>query len=419
MSYHQLATSLKGSLITTATRLLGPRLAAQLIARTIDYGELDLNEQTILCLTRPQFSKDIEQLRRHTTTNWICVKNEFLGHAQKAWLPKQCRVQTHFQKTQGGQHQDAWDRCELFAKYLLQEIEQRVSLKGILVGHIDYWQGECLRLAGEKCGISYNVLSREHCYLPIQQETSTEYYSTFNFKGDSVCVMGEQMRNVFTNSKSCRPEQVYVTGAPRFDAWRDGRSTSSTVKRFTLLSFRASGYQAQELFKNVLQTFLEFSRRPENRASSFVVKAKDPADTAAIRAMATSPPRNFSIDDSFDMPALLQSSTVVVGFNSLSMVEALMSDAVVVSPFWLEAAELDPRRLVFDPNIAFCGEAIRWPRSPAELLACLEQFRNAPPELTAGDRLARQTSINYVVHFNEQEKSSVAVERCILNAEAR
>jgi len=419
MSYHQLATSFKGSLITTASKLLGPRLAAKLIARTIDYGRVNRNAQTILCLTRPQFAKDIDQLRRHTKTNWICVKNEFLGHAQKAWLPSQCRLQTRFQQTQGGKYQKAWDKCELFAKYLLLEIEKNLQINGILSAHIDYWQGECLRLAGTKRGISYNVLCREHAYLPIQQEIAVEFYSKFKFKGDRVCVMGEQMRNVLVNSKSCRPEQVYVTGAPRFDAWRENLSQVQTGGRFTLLSFRAPEYRAPALFESLLETFLEFSRRSENRSCSFVVKSKDPADTAAIRAMVKSPPPNLIVDDSFDMPHLLQSSAAVIGFNSLSMVEALMSDAVVVSPFWLEAAELDPRRLVFDPSISFCGDAILWPKSPRELLACLEQVRNSPADLTDADRLARQTSINYVVHYDEGERSSVAVERCLLNAKAR
>src|ERR1043166_153534 len=50
-----------------------PRAAGIRLARTIDWSSAAPGRDTVLCLDRSQFIKDIEELRRFTGLNWVTL----------------------------------------------------------------------------------------------------------------------------------------------------------------------------------------------------------------------------------------------------------------------------------------------------------------------------------------------------------
>ena len=422
-SWHELTTDMKSETVRLLAQILGEKRMAQLFSKSVRWGNIQTDEPVVLCINRPHFSKDVDELRKRTKTNWISIKLVLLGHAQKAWLPKEFAEQTAFQHSQTEENERYWARLRHFGGYLLDEIEKTAKVDALMIGHIDYWQGEGLRLAAEERNIPLVVLCREHYYLPAQQVFSTKYYQTYRFKGDLVGVMGQQTRNVFVNSGACTAEQVRVLGAPRFDAWRDSDKAADS-NTLVLLSFLASGYRAPRLFKQVLDTFVSEARSLEKSvgggdhgsAPRFVIKAKDRADTANIRAMVGVCPSNLQIDDALPMRPLLESARLIIGFNTLALVEAMMTSARIVIPNWLEGTELSSDLLVFNPDREHCHKAADWPQSATQLQTIMRDVgvRAVAPEATQS--AARHETINSIIFRDQSVTSSHLVDEMVRDA---
>src|SRR3989441_6931085 len=72
-----------------AAGLLRPKAAAALAATRLDLGNFRPGRGTMLCLTRPHFSLDVEQLRKLDHLNWIGLNLILLGEMQRAWARPQ------------------------------------------------------------------------------------------------------------------------------------------------------------------------------------------------------------------------------------------------------------------------------------------------------------------------------------------
>jgi hypothetical protein len=237
-----------------------------------------------------------------------------------------------------------------------------------------------------------------------------------------VGVMGVQTKTVFVDSGACKPDQVRVVGAPRFDAWRE-RTDVPAKDALVLLSFRGHGYRAPVLFKEVLEVFVEEARTAANDSSkpemSYVIKAKDRADRASILAMIRNPPANLTVEDATPMRPLLQRARLTIGFNSLALVEGMMTDARICIPYWGESRALDRSLLVFDPAKDFCRDAADWPSDRDQLRALIRDARVNPAMADQRQKAARDKTINSIIHVDTNVTSSELVEKMVADAIAR
>lgn len=394
----------KVALLRAYARFLGPKAAARWLVSRMDWSDFCPGRPTVLCLTRPLFEKDIVELRRHTEVNWVCINNEFIGHVQKGWVPPEMAVEAHYQKARGPKYERFWCRLEEFGLVLLEMIQQRTAIDAVLVSHIDYWHGEGLRLAAARLNIPFLALCREHMNLPHEQRTVREFYTGFRFEGQAVAVFGEPTRQIFVSSGACTPEQVWVTGAPRLDIWREIPLRREPRDLIVLLSYRDPDYLAPQSFREVLGLFVEAARHHEGRSEvRFLVKSKNRYDTQEILSLVGKRPENLEIDHEPVLSEVFSRTRLTVGFNSLSVLEALLADTAVSVPYWSDARS-DPDWLMFDPADAVCRRAIRFPASPGELrelldaaargtlaqvggrserLACVERLIHVPTDRTA------------------------------------
>ncbi|TCS72488.1 hypothetical protein EDC61_105143 [Sulfuritortus calidifontis] len=366
-------TNFKIMALRGACWLGGPRFASWFIVMTSDWRGYKPGRPTVIALYRPLFSKDLAELRKRTDLNWVYINNEYLAHVQSAWAPREVREQTFYQRYRTGYYEKTWKKLEEFGVELIKRLQTRTDIGAFMTSHIDYWHAEGIRLGAKKVGIPFVGLCREHMCLPIEQRTVTEYYKDFIYEGDAIAVFGDATRNIFINSGACRPDQVVVTGAPRLDIWRDIVWQQGQTNFVVLLSYRDPDYRAPQSFAEVLDIFLQCAEKHKDETTlSFLVKAKNLQDAEEIRGMAGKHSANVTIDHEIQLPDLLPRSRLVIGFNSLSLLEARFTAAQVVVPFWGDARR-HPDELIFNPADPVTRKVVDFPESPVELETLLNE----------------------------------------------
>jgi len=397
-----------------AAGLLRPKAAAAVAATRVDPGNYRPGRSTVLCLTRPHFSLDIEQLRKLDHVNWIGLNLILLGEMQRAWAQPGMQQQTFYQATLADPSCAAgWQRMNAFALGVLQRINSRYPLGGLLCANIDYWQAEAFRHAAHQLGLPFLVLSRENLLTRYDERLILQRYSGFRFEGDAVAVFGEWMRDALIRTGCVREEQIVVTGAPRLDVWN--RAAASEVERdcVVLISFADPNYYAPETFRITLHRFVATATRNAASPVRFVIKAKGNEDWQMILAMCEGGlPSNVELTKDAALDRLLPRARLVVGFNSMAVFDALFTRAPVATPDMLETRAAKDY-LMFDPDDALCQDVLRFYRQPDELDLLLDSAVNGALVVEQNDEQRRRL-IGRFVHFPEAGSATESVERFVV-----
>ncbi len=350
--------------------ILGPRLCAYLTYWSVDLGKPKSDKKNILCLYRESFIKDINALRRYGQFNYIVVTAGFTRF-QKAWLPKQLVEQTFYQR-HIEKYPEAVKKSQKYAETLYRLMDRKFTIDGFLTGNFDYWQDHYFKIIAKSNKIPFLVLSREHPVIPeVCNIVKARYASAmYQFDGDAIAVAGQSTFDVINQSRTiCSEDKIRITGLPRYDDWRPiVKNKPLTERRFiTLLTF-TNGYFADETFKEVLLNFCEISQFYREENIQFVVKTKDQVDTQKINRLVKNirSSQNMIITDTINLFELLPDSRLIIGYNSLSLIEGLMSGANIVIPNWGQCLSNGPSAMYPRDN-PLVNELIRFPTDHDEL----------------------------------------------------
>lgn len=407
--------ALKRRVLRWGARLLGPEGAARAASRRIDWGNFRPGRPTVLCLSRPHFSLDIEQLRRLDRLNWVAINLPILGEIQTAWSAPEMRAQTYFQRTRGvAPYEARWAVMARFGRRLLLEVARRGDLRGILSANIDYWQSEAFRMAAKELELPYLVLSRENLLTRYDDRLVAERYAGFRFTGEACAVFGAWIGETLIRTGCVRRDQIVVTGAPRLDVWIRAVGDEPTRDCIVLLSFADPNYYAPEAFRSCLDRFVAAAARHPGRGVRFVIKAKNREDRLTVRRMCgdgTLSPA-LSITDSMPLVELLPRARLTIGFNTMALLDALLARTPIVVPD-MQDTRRGKEYLMFDPDDPLCREVLSFCHDARELDGALDAAatRDAPP---ARDETVRRALIERYVHLPEQGTAAEAVERFVI-----
>ena len=403
----------KRSGLRLAARLLRPRAAAALAASRVDPGNFRPGRRTVLCLTRPHFSLDVEQLRKLDNLNWIGLNLIMLGEMQRAWAQPSMQQQTFYQATlQDPACADAWRQMNAFALGVLRRIHRRYALNGLLCANIDYWQAEAFRHASDQLGLPFLVLSRENLLTRYDERLILERYSAFRFEGNAVAVFGAWMGDALLRAGCIRRDQVVVTGAPRLDVWSRSAAAAAAPDCIVLISFADPNYYAPESFRITLERFVAAAVRNADSRVRFVIKAKGNEDWHMIMKMcANELPRNVLLTKDAALDKLLPRARLVVGFNSMALFDALFTHAPLATPDMQETRAAKDY-LMFDPDDELCRGVLQFFQQTDQLDALLDA---AAKGTLATDRngVRRRQLIERFVHMPAAGTAAQSVERFV------
>jgi hypothetical protein len=357
---------------------------------------------TILVIGNILFDKDIAEIDRVGRFNWIYLRR-LSKILENRILPKDVRVQRHYHAyLSDPKYRCHWRASERFGMALLRTLRLTGPIEAVVSSHIDYWQDEGIRVACSRLGIPFLALCHENYNVPKTfRVRSNEFQKLgFRFNGTAVATFSEHMRDMFVREQICSPNRIVVTGAPRLDIWR--RVTNKPGPRIALLAFlnQAKYYASSDYFFSVLDALCALVERAEGW--ELVVKCKGSRDGSAVAERIEGRP-NVSVTSEASLTDVLSTASIVVGGNSFSMVEALLSGAAL----FVADASGEPDASIFDPTDPLVAQCVQSVGSAEELLCSIDKtMAEGTPTV---DHAARLRLLRRYVDFSPDEASAKRV----------
>lgn len=372
---------------------------ARRVASYIKWGDWQPGRPTVLCLERALFAKDIAELKKHADLNLPCVGVVAVKRPQERWVTEKWRRQAHL-----------WHdletrpflraRLEKFGVLFLEAARAVHPVDAVCAANTDYWQDEAIRLGCRKLGIPFIALSRESYGIGRGREFVANNYKSghFYFNGAACAVASDVCRGFMEGQSAMRDALVRATGWPRYDAWRDYSLPPLDARKWVTLMAYGDPVQVQYAaanFRDVLQSFAQAAERqltlPPDQRLHFVIKMKKSNEDGYIRAIRPDlDALGIEILADMPLPEICTRSRMIIGFNTLAVLEGLLASAAVVVPVWSDS-ERDPSASLLHPDNATDAEVCYFPRSVGAFDALLTQAEagTLQPKGTLEQRLAR------------------------------
>lgn len=360
----------------------GIERSARRLAGRIDWASWRAGRPTILCLDRALFRKDLTEMRRWTDLNLVTIRATQVKKSQNAWVKPQWRRQTFLAHDLTQEARSLAPLLERFGCAFLTAASNRHKIDGVMAANTDYWQDEALKLACRKMKIPFLVLSRESYGIGRGREYVTDVYrrAKFKFIGAGCAVASQRCEEFLSACGSLNGALVQTTGWPRYDAWLEQPlKPAGERKSLTLMSYadpQAVQYAAQN-FADVFREFVAVARsyraQHPNGDLQFVVKLKKKRDEAWLLDL---DPNYMSaglvVSADLPLPELLADSRIVIGYNTLAVLEALLAETAVVVPCWSDSKRDQHRSLMHFEN-PLDQQVCYFPQSSTELHELLDQ----------------------------------------------
>lgn len=382
--------------------VLGPRHCGKVIG-TLLKPFVRPHEPNVLAVGRELFFKDTEQIENRTGLHFIPWRSGHLGRLQAAWTPKKFHRQGTSLCEPGSKEHPGWKKGE----DLIQHIHETLGAKEVPVimsANTDYWQETSMRQYCTNKNVLHYVLCRENLIIPHFRNVviTRQRESGLKFHGH-VAVFSNHMKEVFIEGGSCREDQITVTGAPRTDIWQDDRpeQEKNTV---LLLSFRTS--LDPSMFYDAVDRFIEAAR--DFPDFNFVVKCKEGRGDYAWmkeKMKEVGAPLNVQPEQHCDLRDLMERSKVIIGFNTLALTEALLTDARLMVPAWHDTDAFRDK-LMMDPSDSELQAEIGFCFSSNEFYSLLKE---ALRDDVKPSREQRLTLMNRYMHYTPGETCSQRV----------
>ncbi len=373
---------------------------ARRVAQKIDWGDWRAGRPTILCLERALFAKDIAELKKRTGLNLPCVGVVAVKRPQERWVHPKWRRQAHLWHDLNTHLPRTRAILQRFGVAFLRAAASTHPIDAVCAANTDYWQDEALRMGCRELGIPFMALSRESYGIGRGREFVANNYKSgnFYFNGAACAVASETCRQFMLGQGAMRDAMVCATGWPRYDAWRDYAIPPLPQRKLITLMAYGDPSQVQYAaanFRDVLKVFARAAEsqlaKPAEARLRFVIKMKKRNEDAYIREIEPDLERlGVEIVADTPLPDLVTRSRMIIGFNTLAVLEGLLASCAIVVPVWSDS-ERPASACLLHPDNADDAEVCYFPRSAVEFEALLEQGQagTLPPRSTLEKRLAR------------------------------
>ena len=372
----------------------------------------------LLVLNAERMPQDLEVLGEHADVELMSLPSDVQALINSIF----------YWRTRALMSGNAWDSVRLFHHadhpvvaaarndsyaYLcrfLPALARRARLHAMISCSFFYRQDIEWQRAGATAGFPFFALHKENMQDEAIQANSIAHYRglKFRFHGERLFVFNRLVKHVLVEAGVCPESRAHVAGAVRLDRIyrrRESGRIADPKRQVVLFSFHhAIGLlklsDKGEFFSDDPNTgFVEYfdlvhvaiaRLAREHPDVSFIIKPKwggpwcERIGDAIRRVIALDPDElpNLTIDETLHAQNLIETSSVVVGVNSTTLLEAKLIGRRVVIPLFAEAAGK-----YYDDHIYFKKylDSFRVARSPTELeeaiMAQLDEREPWPPPM--------------------------------------
>lgn len=339
------------NLIGLSVRLRSPALTAhlaRLLSRSIDRQ----GGYNVLCLGRPIFDEDIEELAKYGgTLNYMIVPKAVFISIFNCFLPQLVRNHAKYHELTELEREKT--RYREFLEAFLEHFRRGVRIDAILTANYNYsWQQE-LAVAARNRGIPFVVLFKEGISPLFAEGVSPQQaydllvakYTNNRFIGDRLLVYNDRIKAGFSNVRieGISPEMVEVVGIPRFDRYFRLESPGRNVVFFSFYfedKARHLGLTDEESEKYLAKTrefhveVLKFAAaHPDipvtiktKNNSKYLKYVETIASETGHAGLA-----NVVITNQGNVYDLIRGAQAVIGYNSTTLLEAFAARRIVMA----------------------------------------------------------------------------------------
>lgn len=326
--------------------LLPFSLYVKLVVRTLHVDGNKFPRNRVLCFSRGLFEKDYEQLSyRLRDFGWIWFDKRLFTVCLSRSIPKYARGQ----KKYGCYLEDPdvdWAVVIKRAQVFVSLLKERHQMSCFVTANMDYYQDHPLKVACKREGIPVIVLQKEYPITTKVAERFTKHYEGWNPNADIIAVAGERAKKCLEAGGMGKHAEIVVTGLPRLDRYRTINFAFGLRRRkhqILLLSFRSGyGYDSEQAFFDTANAIIQLS----DEQFGIIIKAKNKNDEDIIRNWIVKNiekrnRENISISSSLALYDAFSCANVVIGYNSLSIIEALLTPLPILMPSYLSVSDDD------------------------------------------------------------------------------
>lgn len=328
-------------------------------------------KKNILCVERSLFEKDVDELSyRIRKYGWVWLKKSQLTVYQNKLIPKKYRGQMEYLN-----HLDKipneWNECIKKSKILLQRFKDEKKICALLLANLDYWQNYALQVACKDLGIPVIVLQKEYSYNLQHSEYFKDYYKNFTPIADAIMVFGSRMKNCLSQLKGFDEKKIFVTGAPRIDRWRSIESFEKLNDGLLIISFNIKErHSPEEKFYDMVESISSYIKK--QNLGEITVKCRSEIESSKlINFCKKEKLNNVNVIYNANIYDLVLQSKVVIGYNSLAVIESMFSKVPIIIPDWFIE---NKNKKMFDSNDEICSKSLEFCKNKEVLLENVGKF---------------------------------------------
>jgi hypothetical protein len=367
----------------------------------------------VLYLERSLFLQDMKQiLQRTDELSWCSFPLALLRKLQLEYLPNEAMKQgEYYEKRQD--YLSGWREAERLGYDYLRYLAEKREVRAVLAANHDYGSDECIRKACRALEIPYLVLSRENVTDAKIFQHVLELFKRGPSNLAACAVFGPLHKRLYVESGILPEENVWITGSPRMDAYRDGFNPPSIAHRrqIVYMSSMSLYIHNPEQGSLLVDALCRVSERLAGDGGEVILKFKNSPDEKKVDELLPGATDCLRTVSGVTAREALETARVVIGYHTLALLEALLTDVTLVIPFWdgidtsPERCNLHPSRVEEDCNIFFA-------RSIEEFVDCSVQAF-LEPDMNSVNRDYRISLLNKFVKFDPDESASLKVERFV------
>jgi len=336
----------KFNVINLSVKLNSPYLTTKIALKLIRFLNVK-SDHTVLCLGRPTFNNDIAAMSELSgRINYQIVPKIIFTSIFNYYLSDilQSGIHTKYHDIKGYEKNQAKysNYLNKFFDYFFKEI----NVSGVISANYVYaWQQEIAKICLER-GIPFIVLQKEGVVAKKDYYDSLKNYTNNNFIGTKLLVYNNNLKNAFLRLKikGLTNSKIETVGIPRFDKYfkmTPGGQNLVFFSFYVIDKIRASG-----LNKKITETYINNAEKfhievmkfaSKNKDINVIIKTKDSEryhnyvvnlakDNSYINL------NNLTITNNANPYNLIENSKCVIGFNSMTLIEGLMANKILISP---------------------------------------------------------------------------------------
>ena len=355
------------NILSTLVKSSLSKLIIMIIVRLVYFYEKndnEVNKKTILVLNSERFNQDLISLTSDSRIRLLILPSRIQTLINSLFLDRN----QSYEVSKYLKPDNEVKELVKFISRLIIALDRRYNLCGVLTCSFYYRQDLPYQSSSLQTNIPYYVLFKEYMKDDCIVDLNIERFRKrgYKFLGKKIFAANSNIKHILIEAGVCTKDQVSIVGSPRFDSVFRGSNLvdKGAQKIITLFSFLHSsgGLQVNDsskgnffsddhevgfyhLFDHVHAAIAELAL--ENPKNLFYIKTKWAGPwferiTSSIMqntGIDIENIPNLLLDSEEDAQSLILRSSVIVAFNSTTVLEASLLGRNLITPIFCEAKE--------------------------------------------------------------------------------